>query len=648
MSGRFALRIAMRTALLVLLLGFTIWAQPSPAHFVLHSGRGLGGPIAFSPDGRILASAGAYGIQLIDVSTRREIKFLPNARDSLRVLLFSPDGRWLVAGKESSKRGQMHRIEIWDVQETKLSRELVRHRFPVVSLAFSADGRTLLSAGDNATVIQWDWQTGRLLRIVSHPTAGIVQAVILSPNGKWLAEVSGIPDGTRGWLEREVKTYEAVEKRVVSEFTGSIGFTEEVASIVFSPEGRWFAVNGIAWDLKKFAAKENAAPLLVNGYFLAFTEQGTAFAQVYGLGDGTFAKELRDLSGVKPSVVLDNRPGWPAVAEFSRDGEKLAYVRNSGTSSLLLWDLLEMREMGEVVGPPDAQVGEPLEPAAFSPNGSELAVATNSGEIWIWEPTKQVVKKRLRGDCSPFHKVRFSPHGDRLAAGCNLYGHGVQVWDLAQEAVAFELKEARSHFAFTPDGKQIAWLSSNGPDAVLNFTDLQTGALLRSLRGPGGDFQFTPGGTHIVGELAEGDQYGWSGALAIWDAGSGLRQVRIRDGGHFAISPDGSVLATGSWLYRTATGEQIRRYTTRSGFVHSLAFSPDGRWLAAGWTDNGTSQTEIVVWDTNSWQEVAQLSGHAAEVTQLVFSPDGRQLVSTSYDRTVRVWRLGDLERPKQ
>lgn len=103
-----------------------------------------------------------------------------------------------------------------------------------------------------------------------------------------------------------------------------------------------------------------------------------------------------------------------------------------------------------------------------------------------------------------------------------------------------------------------------------------------------------------------------------------------------AFSPDGRTLAAGSYeaakLFDTGEKKEIAELVDKTGFVKSAAFSPDGKLLATG------SYQETVLWDASTKKRARSLTGHQGYVTGVAFSPDGKTLATASEDETVRLW----------
>jgi WD40 repeat protein len=124
-----------------------------------------------------------------------------------------------------------------------------------------------------------------------------------------------------------------------------------------------------------------------------------------------------------------------------------------------------------------------------------------------------------------------------------------------------------------------------------------------------------------------------------------------------AFSPDGKTLAAGSWdgtvrLWEVATGKELHQFHDQKTRVRAVAFSPDGETLAC--TGEGSV---IVLRDTATGKELRRLAGHRGPIAFVAFSPDGRLLASKAYDQTLRLWdvaggrevrRLSSQDSPKQ
>ena len=154
--------------------------------------------VAFSPSGRILAS-GSWDrtIRLWEVASGQNVAIIENGQMTVSCVTFSPDGKLLASAEEltgkstpAARASVTCCIKLWDTATGNNIAVLEKQPGNIYTIAFSPDGKTLVSGGANKAIIIWDVATRK--SILRRVVGGAVRSVAISPDGKTLASADGL------------------------------------------------------------------------------------------------------------------------------------------------------------------------------------------------------------------------------------------------------------------------------------------------------------------------------------------------------------------------------------------------------------------------------------------------------------------------
>jgi WD40 repeat protein len=413
------------------------------------------GPLAISPDGQWLATAGAYGQ---DFRVWALPSLAPVATNLVRgsrlfSLEFSPDNQVIAGGLEDG------RIILWNRNLSEESTTLLGHEKQVIGLAFSADGRMLASASFDHTVRLWDTSVGEREKW-SFRTHGNAHGVSFSPDSKRLVSVSQrtVSAGTNDPQRLSIAQLWDVDEH--KGLTLRVSQTNRAAQldshVSFSPDGRRVAVDDYA-EMRFLRVPTLELEARFGSRLPCWAPGGRWL--VYFQGGGIYRNEFPKLS---PSLLVKT-PDLEALA-LSPQGDLLAGVSEATDWNIQIWD----SHNGRRLGPPLVGHEAWVSCLAFSPNGKTLASAGwDDGWLLIWDVSKRSLRARLRGHNGSVYAVAFSPDGGTLATGGS--DETVRLWNVARRQEVAVLRGHRgpvNGVAFSRDGR---WLASASDDGTIRL-----------------------------------------------------------------------------------------------------------------------------------------------------------------------------------
>ena len=633
------------------------WQQPVHCLRQVFQHGGRVNAVAFSPDGKILATASEDGTsQLWDTGTGQKIGPSLQHQGPIVDVAFSPSGKTILTGSEDQT------ARVWETSTGKLTSSLA-HRGAITVVAFSPDGTRMLTGSNDQSARLWDATTGLAIgQPLEHK--GAILAIAFSRDSSLVA--TGSADYTaRVWDSNTGKPVGSVLQH--PNRVHAVAFRPDDKALLLAGgsglgkgEAQWRDVetgNPIGDSIKdnqyiKFVASGGGDQILLTGASRTVRLRDAVSGSVFGepivhYGDLTgivlnWDGGLLLTAGGDHGRVWDVNNGKPIGSPLYHRGRcrcialspngKLI-VTGGDDQTARLWELSPpspriLKHQGWVTG------------AVFHPNGEAVLTATNEGVARLWNSQSGRLIRDMSLEKVDYHNaniwhIAMSPAGDRFATDSDR----LQVWETATgKPIGSAHDVFPIHRTLFIDNRLVAVTVPDWNAKIATAWDFESNKAL------GPSFPYAPGAS--IGAFSQDRQkvlIGYNeGGARLWEVATGNLLMSFPHPQRVmavAFSPDNRSILTGgadrtARFWEMATGKMIGEPLVCPFPVRSAAFSPDGRSFLLGGED-GTARLS----DSATRRPIGLPFLHETRVEVVNFAPDGRSFVTGSFDETARIWK---------
>lgn len=292
----------------------------------------------------------------------------------------------------------------------------------------------------------------------------------------------------------------------------------------------------------------------------------------------------------------------------------------------------------------------------YSPDGKQAIANTADHIVGVWDMSTGKLLHSLVHEETAYDAI-YDPSGNYILSYSYSMGmppvyEGASLWDAGSGKLLYKFEDHNGSITtmdFSPDSKKII---TGSRDSTVNMWNVSNGSLMHSLEKHNGTIEcvkFNPDGNSFV--TTSSDK-----TAIIWDSNTGdvLHTLQEHTGkvAYAEFSPDGKTLFTASSdnsvkIWNADTGEFLQTLKGHPGNVTYIAFSPDNSYLLTVASDMAVVNNTIMLWDARSLNLIHKIEGnifddsaigHRKFISAAVFSSNGKRLITSSFDRTVKIW----------